>query len=375
MSENFKRKVLPILVVLIGFSLMIGMASLKEELPKKEVDTLVPLVKTRSLQAKDIELKIKGSGIVKSLSEIRVVPQVSGKIKRRSSKMSIGSSFKKGDLLYEIDPSDYLVQKEIAEAEVATRKVQYEMEEQEARLAKDEWLQYQKDNPSEKATLLTLRKPQMDLAKANLKAAEARLRLAKLNLKRTKIRAPFDGIVRAKFLDEGQFASPGNPLAEIVSTERAELSIFLEEGDYRNLDFSKKAKATLSKTVNGKEQHWTAFLKKGAASLDPKSRLIPVTLDIPKPYSGKNKLFISSYVDVEIEGKELRQVFEVESYAIHNGKIWILKDGKLDIRSAEIVQNEAEKSIISKGIQSGELLITSNLDYAVQGMSLEAEKE
>jgi hypothetical protein len=44
---------------------------------------------------------------------------------------------------------------------VARQEVQIKMEEQENRIAKEEWALYQKANPNESASDLTLRKPQM----------------------------------------------------------------------------------------------------------------------------------------------------------------------------------------------------------------------
>ena len=45
---------------------------------------------------------------------------------------------------------------------------------------------------------------------------------AELSLSRTEIRAPFDGVVRSESVDVGAYATPGQPLARLLSAEEVD---------------------------------------------------------------------------------------------------------------------------------------------------------
>lgn len=60
----------------------------------------------------------------------------------------------------------------------------------------------------------------IDEARAQLVASEAGLRLARAQLAQTRIVSPFDGIVVARNLEEGEWAGPGTPVVTIEDDSR-----------------------------------------------------------------------------------------------------------------------------------------------------------
>jgi RND family efflux transporter MFP subunit len=373
MSEKFIKRVLPALVIVVGILIMFGMKALKTDPEKKPAVKVLPLVKVLEATAETVQLKIEGSGSVRSVSEIALVPQVGGKIIYRSKSMISGGFFNKGDVLYEIDPRDYQLNYEVAAAEVARQEVQIKMEEQENRIAKEEWAHYKEANPEESASELTLRKPQMELAQANLKAAQARLRIAKLALDRTKLRAPFNGTVRTKRMDVGQFVSPGMNLADILSTERSEIEVTLDPKYLQYFDFASSPKAKITRSDAASDDFWIGKILQGGGSLDMKSRLMTVTVGIDAPYAKKPALITGLYVNLELEGKAANNVVRVPRHAVHDGKIWLFKDGKLVITKVSVLKFQDDFAIVEQGIQNGDKIIVTDLDYAVDGMRVKVE--
>lgn len=374
MTDSFKKRILPVIVVIAGFAFLLSMAALKSDPPKKTPEKRIPSVSVMTAKAESIRLTIGGSGSVRSTSEITLVPQVGGKIVYRSAKMITGGSFKKGDVLYRIDPRDYQLNYDVAAAEVARQEVQIEMEKQENRIAKEEWAQYQKDNPDESASELTLRKPQMELAQANLKAAQARLRIAKLALERTAVRAPFNGTVRLKRMDVGQFVNVGSNLAEILSTERAEIEVSLDPEFLDYFDFSKGAAATLSRELAGKTQNWQGSILQGGGSLDQKSRLMTVTVEVNNPYAQTPPLLIGYYVNVLLNGKNVDGIIRVPRHAVRANTVWVHNGGKLEIKDVSVLKYQDGDALIASGIAAGDEIVTSELDVAVAGMAVKVEK-
>ena len=68
-------------------------------------------------------------------------------------------------------------------------------------------------------------------AAAALASAEAELVRARRNLERTEIRLPYDGIVRSKDADIGQFVSTGTRLGVTFATDIAEVRLPLTDRD------------------------------------------------------------------------------------------------------------------------------------------------
>jgi RND family efflux transporter MFP subunit len=373
MTDSFKKRVLPAIVLVAGVLIMLGMKALKSDPEKKAAVKVLPHVKVIKAKAETVKLKIEGSGSVRSVSEIALVPQVGGKIIYRSKSMISGGFFNKGDVLYQIDPRDYQLNYDVAAAEVARQEVQIKMEEQENRIAKEEWALYQKANPNESASDLTLRKPQMELAQANLKAAQARLRIAKLALDRTKLRAPFNGTVRTKRMDVGQFVSPGMNLADILSTERSEIEVTLDPKYLQYFDFSKSPMAKITRSDAASDDFWMGKILQGGGSLDMKSRLMTVTIGIDAPYAKKPALITGLYVNLELEGKDANNVILVPRSALHNGFVWLLKNEKLVITKVSVLKFQDDLAIVEQGINDGDQIIVTDLDYAVDGMRVKVE--
>lgn len=102
--------------------------------------------------------------------------EVTGIITDSSPAFVVGGYFKKGDLLVKIDDRNYIAEVKRAEAAVASAKTQLAKESGLAEYALDDWERAnQSVTNTTLASDLTLRKPQLIEAQANLEFAEADL--------------------------------------------------------------------------------------------------------------------------------------------------------------------------------------------------------
>jgi len=74
-----------------------------------------------------------------------------------------------------------------------------------------------------------------DAARANLHAAEEGVRAARVMLGYGEVRAPFDGVIERRLVEEGDTASPGMPMFIVVDTTRMKLEAALPESSARGL--------------------------------------------------------------------------------------------------------------------------------------------
>lgn len=369
------KKFLPFIIVILGVLLLLGMASLKPEPKKVEKKALTPLVETEIMTKQSVQMDIYSTGIVRSVSEINLVSEVAGKIISKSDKMINGGFFKKGDLLYRIDPSDYQLQLNATKAEVAIQQVNYDREMQEQEIAKEEWDYYSKNNPNEVANDLALRKPQLAMAKANLDAAKARLAISEKNLKRSYIYAPFNGSVISKMMDVGQFVGPGTSLAKIFNSDKSQITVSVDPHKSSFISIGNSVEVS-AKNYN-KEKAWLGKVISVGGSLDAQSRLINVTIEVDKPYENEFALLNGMFVNVKILGQNVDNVYDISIYSLRNKSVvWtVSEDNRLKIVPVQLIHIQDNRAVISAEIEENTKLITSNLSLPNEGMLVRSNNE
>ena len=182
----------------------------------------IPSVATAPIRAGMVRLPVVGNGTVRPRAEVELAPQVSGRVVRVSPSLVSGGRFEEGDVLVELDGADFRNAVQQARALVAQDSVALLQAAEEARIARDEYEQFQsRAGVGAEASPLVLREPQLQAARAALARAQAQLADAELALSRTRIRAPFDGVVRSETVDPGAFANAGQGLARIFASDVA----------------------------------------------------------------------------------------------------------------------------------------------------------
>jgi len=152
-----------------------------------------------------------------------ISPQVQGYV--RAIPVAENQSVHAGDVLVEIDPSDY--QSNLAAARAALAEAQGARSAQQAgrALASADVARYRP--LAERGLLSPARMQQLEIqarqagggaaaAEAGVQAAQAQLAQAELDLERTTIRAPIDGVVGDRQVQLGQLVRVGAPLMSVV---------------------------------------------------------------------------------------------------------------------------------------------------------------
>jgi membrane fusion protein, multidrug efflux system len=138
-----------------------------------------------------------------------IAAKISGTIK--TVQVHDNQSVKKGELLFEIDPADYELKVNDAQANLEVKKVLLEQVSRDKGRA--EALYKQEIFPKERYENACTA---CNLARAQLRAAEAQLEIARRNLAYTRIWAPSDGCVTKKSVEVGNQIQQGQPLMAVV---------------------------------------------------------------------------------------------------------------------------------------------------------------
>lgn len=368
-----KQIILPIVIIALGALGFIAFQSMKKPPEEKpEVDN-TPIVTVETINVAPVTLKVSSYGVVKPKYETELVAQVSGEIVELSPLFVRGGFVKKNQLLAQIDPNDYKAALIDAEANMASARASLEQERAQGKVAENEWKTITDSSPTE----LSLRKPQLAQEIARVKSAQASVLRAKRNLERTEIRAPYDAMIESRIIGLGSFVGTGSKVGKLLGTATAEIRLPVADNQ---LGFLKangvNSDVLLEGTYSGNTKTWQAKIIRSEGVIDSTSRMSYLVAEISDPYvliekSNETPIRFGSYVNAKILGLDIANATSVPRHLVNKGRVAILdNESKLHYSALTIVRQDGRNVIVSGGLSDGDQLITSALDYPIDGMKL-----
>jgi len=373
MASKFIKIGLPIIILVGAVVVASSMSGLRKPPAKVEEQRLALLVNAAPLQPEDLTYRIASQGTVSPKLETTLISEVNGRIVAVSEHFVAGGFFKQGDLLIQVEQADYLTAVKAAEASLAGATAQLEEEKARGRVAESEWRSFTEG----KAPALGLRQPQLASALASVQSAEAELDRARRDLARTEIRAPYDGMVRSRNANLGQFISRGSQLGMIYGTELAEVRLPLTDTDFGFLPQATARQlsipVTLKAVVAGKPQQWTATIVRTEGVLDERSRVIYAVAELADPYQRESleniPLQFGRFVQAEITGVAAAQMVRIARHLLRPGNQLLVVDeqNNLQFRQVNVERADANFAYISAGFNAADRLVISPVTNPLAG--------
>ncbi|WP_076411623.1 efflux RND transporter periplasmic adaptor subunit [Shewanella sp. UCD-KL12] len=366
-----KQIILPIVVLSVGIGSFLGISAMKKPPEEKEAVDNTPLVAFKQVELNPMTFAVSSYGVVNAKYETELVSQVNGEIVFLSDTFVRGGFVKKGEVLARIDSSDYDADLIDAEASLASARATLVQEKAYGKVAEEEWKRIKDGVPTE----LSLRKPQLAQEIARLNSSEAGLKRALRNVERTTIKAPYDALIESRNIGLGSYVSMGTPLGKVLSTHKAEIRLPLADKEIQYLiDKGRNSDVTLVADFSGAKQEWSGKIVRSEGVIDSRSRMTYLVAEVIDPYglnSDKNALRYGTYVTANIAGTQAGEVAVMPRHLVVNGKIAVLdEDNKLSYKNVNVIRQFGAEVVISEGLAQGMKVITSALDYPVEGMQL-----
>ena len=383
-----KIKFLPLIVIIVAF-VIAGLMSLTKpdslelESPNREV-----AVKTAVIQKSQVQLKVKSQGTVQPLTKTMLVSEVSGIVMVLAPQFEVGGTFAKGDVLIKLDPADYQVAKQRADAQLQSAKAQLLSEQARSTQAKKEW--EMTGRPLSEAPVLALRSPFLAEAQSRLLQAQAEVKQAELKLQRTVIRAPYAGMISATMVDVGQYVTIGARLGETFAIDFAEIRLPMTDKDLSKLGWNStsadqsifnKNKVQLKSTVNGKSVTWQAVLVRSEGTIEQSSRVQYLVAQVADPYNIKGvvdrpRLLIGSFVEAMVSGKMIDDVYTLPRHALrsNNRVATVDSDQRLKLLAVDYTYEDHANYYVNAGLEGQIEVVTSGMGIMVDGMKLKPFK-
>ena len=242
------------------------------------------------------------------------------------------------------------------------------------------------------------------------------------------LKAPFDGVVQLKNVDLGQYVNPGTQLATLIGSDHAEVVIdlpmsrleWLPKQLPNELPANSKEKVAKQSTITNQYQlpaeislagissasAWPAVVKRQLLELTPRGMMVQLIAEVKDPFQLKisleqnNKeisvngavikkfetfkkdipekeeffkipLFIGSFVDVKIPGRQLTDVVQIPAKALRDrDTVWVVVNKQLQIRNVKIAHIDLDNVYISGGVTIGEKIVISPIKGASKGLKV-----
>lgn len=378
-----KRIFLPPAIIVLAIILAVVLAATKTPPEQSQEERPAVLVDAMEVAPQDIRFQVASQGTVEPRHQTTLVAEVGGRVMELADDFVAGGFFEEGDMLVQIDPSDYRVMVQEARANLAQARAALEEELARAQVAKEEWASIEQGNiPS-----LGLREPQVASAVATVESAEARLQKAERDLQRTTIRAPFDGLLRSRSVDVGQYLGTGSQVAVILGTEVAEVRLPLSDRDLAYLELPiQGAELTAEPDVKfvsdiaGQQTEWFGKLVRSEGILDANSRVIYGVVQVRDPYNQEGQthpvpLRFGRFVQAAVAGTEAKNVFVLPRYALTSkGTVWVIDDErKIHEVEVNVRRTDANDVFVSEGLQRGDKVMLTQLANPLPGMKVRLE--
>jgi RND family efflux transporter MFP subunit len=170
-------------------------------------------ITTAQAQSRSLEIHERTVGTMEGLIDPSIRAEVAGRVVQVLA--HAGQSVRKGELLAVLDATDYGLQKREAQAEIG--RLQALLANQDKVVERNQRL-VQKNFISRNA--LDDASAQQDALRQQLEGARAQLAMIDRNNMRTRVLAPIDGKVEKQIVSPGDFVKVGDPLFQLIGTQR-----------------------------------------------------------------------------------------------------------------------------------------------------------
>jgi len=212
---------------------------------------------------------------------------------------------------------------------------------------------------------------QLEKAMLGLKSAKVQRATLLEQISKTTIRAPFNGVVTAKFNEEGSFAAPGIPLLQITDISNLRFTVNVPENDLNK--FQSDRNYSVSADVFPDTELTGRVTMVGSKANIGNS--FPVQLQVANTKNLSIKSGMFGKVNLT-SGKGEKGILIRSSAIMESGEkpqVYLVKDGKAMIHDVTISRNFGNQSVVSSGLQEGDVIITSGFINLSSGMNVSIE--
>jgi RND family efflux transporter MFP subunit len=366
--SNSSLFVLALLLVTVSAAVGCGTTNAAPAIPPPEVEVA-------TVAQKDVPIFSEWVATLDGYVNAQIQPQVTGYIIRQTYKE--GSSVRKGQLLFQIDPRPFQAQLDQAIAQLAQTRAQ---------LSKTQ-MDVDRDTPLAHAHAIAQSQLDNDIqanraAEATVKAAEAQAEQARLNLEFTNVKSLLDGIAGIAEVQIGNLVNPTTVLTSVSQINPIKAYFSISEQEY--IHFADKINADAQKETPSNGPPFELILADGSVyshkgigllanrQVDVSTGSIQIVCSFPNP---QNFLRPGQFGRLRAAPEVRRGAMLVPQKAVSELQgsyqlAVVSGDNKVSIRAVRVGDRVGPMWIVEGGVKPGELVVVEGLQKVRNGATV-----
>jgi membrane fusion protein, multidrug efflux system len=350
MNKILKRILLTLLVVLVLLFLLgrrLDWFTFKKQ--EASVQTAAPAglpVRGLVVQSADLDNRIMASGTVLPDESVELSSEASGKI--TAIYFREGERVKKGDLLLTINDADL-------QAQLQRFKYQEEL------LVEREFRQgklLEKEAVSQEV---------YDRALADLNTNRAEMLMVEAQIAKTRVKAPFDGVIGLRMVSEGSYITPNTRIASLVKMQPVKIEFSIPEQYASDV----KPGNSISFTIGSTKKTYEANVYAVEPIIDQSTRTLRIRAIYPNP--GLD-VIPGSFATVELVLRTYEEAVTIPTEALvpmlGTQMVYLFKNGMAEPMEVQTGIRTSDMIQISSGLNPGDTLITTGILQLRKGMAV-----
>ena len=350
-------------ILIAAFGVYRYMVVTKPVAEKNKAKKSVVHVRADTVALRDYDVAYSCFAKVHAGATVRLSSEVSARIVAGPVALREGTSFRKGDRLYDDDARASLMAARsrymsLLSQQLSDLAVDFPQE-------ADKWsaffnrLSVDEDLPPLPA--VNSAKEKVYLAVRNVISEYYGVRQAEINLRKYAVYAPFDGVFSTVSKEVGAIASVGGEIATITQTDRLELEAGVEP------DYVRYFSCGSAVTVEDERGGFRGTVARIAPFVDENTQRVKVYIRVETP--GRN-LISGQLYRVRIAAARLREVVRLPREALFaDDTVYACVDGRLRARPAEVVYVDEDYAYL-RGLEPGTLVVAESLVNPSDGMEI-----
>ena len=300
-------------------------------------------------------------GNVIATNSARIASRLTGYVQALHA--DVGDSVKAGQLLLTLDNRD--VEAQVAQARAALSQARASLAD--AQFNYDRYSSLYKQDAVTRQQYESVKR-NYAVAQAGVKAANAQLEQAYAQRAYAEVRAPFAGVVTARYVQQGDLATPGKPLVEIQSPGHLEVHTQISNSAYAALKVGDVVQ------IVGTDVHTTARVLRLSPAADPSTETHLLKATLP----ADTKLGSGDFVRVRVPVGTRKALFVPDTSLIERAGIPAVfvvdKTDHVHLRMVRVGEQVHGRSEILSGLAAGERFVTHPTDALTNGARIQPEQ-
>lgn len=375
-SGLYMRTHFPRFLTLLALGAGLGLAGCQSEKQAAPQAGPAPSVVVLPVTSKAVSNTIGFVGQTEAFQKVDLRARVTGFLKKQDFKE--GANLEKGAMMFEIDQSEYIANRDAAKAKVS-RAEAAELE------ASQNLVRYKKlvDKGTASVAKYDEAVAKEGQAKADVEAAKADLVRAELDLGYTRIATPIAGRVGKSTVDVGNLIGPDSDiLATVVTLDPIYVSFSISERQY--LDYKKEVKAGTADEkkpritlANGETYPHDGEFDFLDNQVDSETGTIRARVKFPNK---ETAILPGQFVNVSLVSSEPKKQLVVPQAAVQENQagpfvLVVDKDNKVELRPVKTGQRTGTEMVVSEGLTEGETIIVEGIQKVRPGASVQPVKK